>query len=257
MSDTTFEAVLRRDRWVVGGGLAVVAVLAWGYTLWMAVPTDISQMASMAMPQRAGWGAVEFFTAFVMWAVMMTAMMLPSVAPLVLLYAAAQRRRAIAEGYLAVVLFSSGYLAIWTAFSVVAALAQGLLHAAALTADEMGPVVRPLSGAILLLAGAYQFTPLKRVCLARCQSPLGFITVYWRSGRWGAFTMGVRHGTYCLGCCWPLMLLLFVSGVMNILWIAALAIFVLGEKLLPRGEWIGRVGGAVFLGWGLKVLLTG
>jgi predicted metal-binding membrane protein len=121
----------------------------------------------------------------------------------------------------------------------------------------MGPVVRPLGGAILLLAGAYQFTPLKRVCLAHCRSPLGFLTTYWRSGRWGAFTMGVRHGAHCLGCCWPLMLLLFVSGVMNILWVAALAVFVLGEKLLPRGEWIGRIGGAVFLAWGLKVLLTG
>jgi predicted metal-binding membrane protein len=251
------ERALRRDRWVVGAGLAAIAALAWGYTVLISARMGMSEMEPMGMPQTATWGATEYLVTFVMWAVMMTAMMVPSVAPVVLLYAAAQRRRTAAADYLAVAAFAAGYLSIWAGFSVAATLAQGALHAAALTAEEMGPVSRPLGGAILLAAGAYQFTPLKRVCLTHCRSPLSFITVYWRSGQWGAFTMGLRHGAYCVGCCWPLMLLLFVSGVMNLLWIAALAIFVLGEKLLPRGEWIGRVGGAVFILWGIQLLLSG
>jgi len=257
MSDTSLEAALRRDRWIVAAGLAVVAALSWSYTGLMAARMEMPQMASMAMPGRAGWGTAEFFVVFVMWVVMMTAMMVPSAAPMVLLYGATQRRRAAASGYFAVALFAGGYLAVWTAFSVMATLAQGVVHAAALAADEMGPVVRPLAGAILLVAGVYQFTPLKRVCLAHCRSPLAFITVHWRSGARGAFIMGLRHGVYCVGCCWPLMLLLFVVGVMNLVWIAALAVFVLGEKLLRRGEWVGRIGGAVFLAWGVRLLLAG
>ena len=113
-----------------------------------------------------------------------------------------------------------------------------------------------LTAVLIVLAGLYQFTPLKRACLKHCQGPLEYLTMHWRDGKLGAVRMGAGHGAYCLGCCWPLMLLLFVAGVMNILWIAALAVFVLGEKLLPRGEWVGRVGGVVFLGWGLQVLLT-
>ena len=256
MSDTALEAALRRDRRVVATGLAVIAALAWGYTVLLAarMPTD---MSAMAMPERAGWDAVEFLVVFVMWAVMMTAMMVQSVAPLVLLYAAVQRRRGAASSYLAVTVFCGGYLAIWTGFGLASTLAQGSVHAAALAADDMGPVIRPLGAAILLVAGAYQFTPLKRVCLAHCRSPLAFITVYWRDGLRGAFTMGLRHGAYCLGCCWPLMLLLFVVGVMNLLWIAALAVLVLIEKVLPGGEWVARLGGIVFLAWGVWLLLTG
>jgi predicted metal-binding membrane protein len=257
MSDTALDTALRRDRWIIAGGLAVLAVLAWGYTAWMAAPAAMPDMASMAMPEETGWGATEFLVVFVMWAVMMAAMMVPSVAPVVLLYAATQRRRTTGAGYLAVALFAAGYLAVWTGFSLVATVAQGVVHMAALAADDMGPVSRPLAAAILIVAGVYQFTPLKNVCLAHCRSPLAFFMTHWRAGSWGAFTMGLRHGAYCVGCCWPLMLLLFVVGVMNLLWIAALAAFVLVEKLVPRGDWVGRAGGLVFLAWGVALAVTG
>lgn len=257
VSETALEAALRRDRWIVGAGLVVVAALAWGYTVTIAARMDMPEMTSMAMPERAGWGPTEFLVAFVMWAVMMTAMMVPSVMPMVLLYTAVQRRRASGPRYFTVASFAAGYLAVWSGFSVAATLLQGIVHAAALAAEEMGPVVGPLAAAILIVAGAYQFTPLKRLCLAHCRSPLAFITVHWRDGVQGAFVMGARHGAYCLGCCWPLMLVLFVVGVMNLVWIAALAVFVLAEKLAPRGEWVSRIGGAVFFAWGIGMVLAG
>ncbi len=155
---------------------------------------------------------------------------------------------------MSIALFVAGYLALWSAFSVLATLAQGVLSSWTGAAGDMIELGRPLGAAILILAGLYQFTRLKRVCLAHCRGPLDFISRHWRPGRAGAFAMGARHGAYCVGCCWPLMLLLFLAGVMNLLWIAALSVFVLGEKLLPDGEWYGRVGGAVALASGVWML---
>jgi predicted metal-binding membrane protein len=148
-----------------------------------------------------------------------------------------------------------GYLAVWSLFSVGAVVLQFLLERAALLSPMMESTSIVLAGAILIMAGLYQWTPLKSSCLTQCQSPLDFVMANWRSGRAGAFQMGFRHGIYCVGCCWVLMLLLFVGGVMNLAWIAGLAVYVLVEKVLP-GHWISRATGVVFIVWGLATLTS-
>ena len=191
----------------------------------------------------------------VMWAVMMVAMMTPAAGPMVLMFEAIHRRRA-AAGRPAVptAIFVLGYLVVWTVYSVIAALAQGALHAAALLSPAMVATSPLLAGGLLIAAGVFQWTPLKRACLAACRSPLSFLMTGWREGRGGAFVMGLRHGLYCLGCCWALMALLFVAGVMNLLWVAAIAVTVLVEKVVPRGDLVGRLAGVALVAAGVLLL---
>jgi predicted metal-binding membrane protein len=263
MSEAALESLLRRDRLVVSAALAVLVVAAWAYLLYLA-----SAMADMAMPDMPGmpgmamampamhpWSWVEAGALAVMWAVMMVAMMTPSAAPMILMFATIHRRRA-AEGRAAVptAIFLLGYFVVWTSFSVVAALAQTGLHAAALLSPAMAATSPLLSGGLLIAAGVFQWTPLKRACLATCRSPLSFLMTSWREGRGGAFVMGMRHGLYCLGCCWALMALLFVAGVMNLLWVAAIAVTVLVEKVVPGGDLVGRLAGLGLVAAGVLLL---
>ncbi len=255
---TTLETVLRRDRAIVTAGLAGVAVLGWVYLLYLdRSMSGIDMSADMAMPRMQTWGVVDLALLFVMWAVMMVAMMVPSASPLILMMAAANRKRRERDDPLVPTgLFLTGYLLVWTAFSAVATVAQWGLHAAALLSPGMVSVSPLLGGLLLLTAGIFQFTPLKQACLIHCRSPLGFIMGHWREGRAGAMRMGLEHGLYCVGCCWILMALLFVAGVMNLLWVAGISLFVLAEKVLPRGELVGRLGGAVLLVAGVVVLIA-
>ncbi|MCH7746708.1 MAG: DUF2182 domain-containing protein [Acidobacteria bacterium] len=255
---TTLETVLRRDRAIVTAGLVGVAVLGWVYLLYLARSmSGIDMSADMAMPRMQTWGVVDLALLFVMWAVMMVAMMVPSASPLILMMAAANRKRRERDDPLVPTgLFLTGYLLVWTAFSAVATVAQWGLHAAALLSPGMVSVSPLLGGLLLLTAGIFQFTPLKQACLIHCRSPLGFIMGHWREGRAGAMRMGLEHGLYCVGCCWILMALLFVAGVMNLLWVAGISLFVLAEKVLPRGELVGRLGGAVLLVAGVVVLIS-
>jgi len=266
MSDAALEMLLRRDRIIVGAALAVIAVAAWLYLLHMA--SAMSDMAMpdmptmpgmvMAMPSMHAWSWVEGSVLVVMWTVMMIAMMTPAAAPMILMFATIHRRRS-AEGRPAVptAIFILGYLAVWTIYSVVAALAQTGLHSAALLSPAMAAMSPLLAGGLLVAAGAFQWTPLKRACLAACRSPLSFLMTGWREGRAGAFVMGLRHGLYCLGCCWALMALLFVAGVMNLLWVAAIAVVVLVEKVVPRGDLVGRLAGVVFVAAGGLLVARG
>jgi predicted metal-binding membrane protein len=186
-----------------------------------------------------------------MWAVMMVAMMVPSASPMILTFAIVNRRR-IEERrpFVPTTVFLLGYLLVWGSFAAAATLGQWGLHTSALLTPMMRSTSDILGGALLIAAGIFQWTPLKRVCLTQCRSPLGFIMSEWREGTRGALVMGLRHGTYCLGCCWILMGLLFVAGVMNLLWVAAIAGLILVEKVAPRGQWVGRVVGLAFTGWG-------
>ena len=221
-----------------------------------AAAADKAMHAAMGMPEMAEWGIAEFVMLFLMWAVMMVAMMLPSAAPMILLVAGAYRRRGGRSRALTVA-FGSGYLVAWTAFSAAAALTQLVLHRAALLSDNMAANSAILGGVILLFAGIYQWLPLKTACLTHCRSPLAFLAGHWREGTSGALAMGLRHGLYCVGCCWALMLPLFAAGVMNLLWVAAIAIFVLVEKLVPQGHAVSRIAGIVLTAWGGWVLLRG
>ncbi len=247
---------MRRDRVIVTAGLVGVAALGWAYMLYLARGMAVMDMGTdMAMPQMQAWGVVDLTLLFVMWAVMMVAMMVPSASPLILMLAAANRKRREREDPLVPTgLFLGGYLLVWTAFSAVATAAQWGLHATAMLSPAMVGTSPVLGGLLLTLAGVFQFTSLKRACLSHCRSPLGFVMSHWRDGRGGAVRMGLEHGLYCVGCCWILMALLFVAGVMNLVWVAAISLFVLAEKVLPRGDLVGKLGGVVLLVAGLVML---
>jgi predicted metal-binding membrane protein len=190
-----------------------------------------------------------------MWAVMMVAMMIPSATPMILTYANISRKRhAEQRPFGPTTLFVFGYVTVWVGFSLVAATGQWLLHSATLLSPMMVTTSTLLGSALLIGAGLFQFTSLKHRCLQLCRTPLSFFLNEWREGKSGAFQMGFKHGAYCLGCCWLLMALLFVAGVMNLLWVALLAILVLLEKLLPAGPVVARIAGVAFLLWGVWLI---
>jgi predicted metal-binding membrane protein len=251
-SSTALEAVLKRDRMIVLGGLVGITALAWAYMGYLA--WDMGRM-DMAMPRMQTWGVLELVLLCVMWAVMMVAMMVPSAAPMILMYTIInRRRREQQQPYVPTAVFLGGYLLVWAGFSVLAMLAQWGLHSVALLSPMMVSTSPILGGLVLLAAGLFQWMPLKYACLTRCRSPLGFLMTDWREGHRGALIMGLRHGMYCVGCCWCLMALLFVAGVMNLLWVATIAAFVLMEKVIPRGDLVGRLAGGVLVVAGLVML---
>lgn len=261
MNESALEVVLRRDRLVVAIALAAMIVLAWAYVVWLAALMDMGGMdmsgyrmlpsgSGLMLPALEPWSRVEFVLVFVMWAVMMVGMMLPSAAPMVLIYARVGRQAATqGKPFAASGWFLAGYLLVWSGFSLLATLAQWALDRAALLDGRMTAASSLLGGSVLVAAGIYQWTALKDACLRQCQSPFAFIQKYggFRGDARGALRLGLLHGAWCVGCCWSLMALLFVGGVMNVLWIAALAILVLAEKVLPAGGWIARVAGLALL----------
>ena len=255
-SDTRLEAVLKRDRLIVLSGLGGTAALAWaymGYLAWEMGNMDMSM--EMAMLQMQAWGVVDLFLLFVMWAVMMVAMMVPTATSMILMFVTINRRRQErAQPYVPTEVFLGGYILGWTGFSVLATLAQWGFHSAALLSPMMVSTSPLLGGLLLLAAGIFQWSPLKYACLKHYRSPLGFLMTNWREGTRGAFIMGLRHGSYCTGCCWFLMALLFVAGVMNLLWVATIAAFVLVEKVVPRWDLVGRVAGGILALAGLVLL---
>jgi predicted metal-binding membrane protein len=269
MTDTALEAVLRRDRAVVIVALGIITALAWADLIWLADDMWMGGMdmtgfrmipagQGLMMPATAPWQPIEYPYMFAMWAVMMIGMMTPSVAPMILIYARVGRQAA-AQGkpFAASGWFAAGYLLAWTAFSLFATAAQWALERAALLTPMMESASNILGAIVLIAAGLYQWTPLKRACLSYCRSPLLFIQQRggFRRDPAGALSLGFQHGLYCIGCCWALMALLFVGGVMNLFWIAALAILVLAEKAVPFGRVIARFAGLAFIAWGVWLLM--
>jgi predicted metal-binding membrane protein len=264
-----FEAVLRRERAVVIAALAMLTALAWMDLAWLADDMAMGGMdmsgfrmipagQGLMMPERAPWQPVEFAYVFAMWTVMMIGMMTPSVAPMILIYARVGRQAEMSgQPFAASAWFAAGYLVAWTAFSLAATFAQWALQRAALLTPMMESASNVLGGVVLIAAGVYQWTPVKEACLSYCQAPLTFIMRHggFRREAAGALTLGFRHGLYCIGCCWALMLLLFVGGIMNLLWIAALAMLVLFEKTVPFGKSVSRVAGVAFIATGAWLLL--
>jgi predicted metal-binding membrane protein len=260
MSGRWFLAALRHDRAVVLGGLALVVLLAWLYLVFAAgggmETMDMGGGPVMAM--RPHWTLGYSLLVFVMWAVMMLAMMLPSVAPVTLLIASLARKRAASGGApgARTALFVCGYLAVWLAFAAAATTLQWALSEAGLLSEAMALANALLAGGVLVAAGVYQWTPLKAACLRHCRSPLDFLLFHWREGALGAVASGVGHGVFCLGCCWMLMALLFVGGIMSLAWVAGLALLVLVEKTLPWGKRVSLGTGAVLVAWGAVTLAT-
>ena len=267
MNASALEAVLRRDRAIIIAALGVLTALAWFDLVWLAndMVMDGMDMTSyrmipagqaLMMPASSPWQPIEFAYVFVMWAVMMIGMMTPSAAPIILVYARVGRQASESRPFASTAWFAGGYLLAWISFSLAATSAQWALERAALLTPMMASASKLIAAILLILAGLYQWTPLKDACLSQCQAPLGFILS--RGGfQWDAtssLTLGFRHGVYCLGCCWALMVLLFALGVMNIFWIAALAILVLLEKVMPSGRVIARIAGIAFFAGGVWML---
>ena len=227
---------------MIATGIGLLAVVAWWFLLSGAGLAGEEPMPAMAQP--------PFAAVLLMWWLMMAAMMLPSAAPAILLYGRVRAMRgsdgAIAQSWV----FLAGYLAMWLVFSLVAASAQRLFTGPSMILDS-----RVAQAVLLIAAGVYQLSPLKTACLGECRSPAQFISRHWRPGSLGALRLGLLHGAYCVGCCWALMLLLFVGGVMNLLWVVVLAVIVAAEKLLPNGLWLGRIAGLALIGWGGTLLL--
>ncbi len=255
------ETLLKRDRLIILAGLCGLTALAWGYMVREASAmtlTGVCCCAGMKMsgPDMNAWSPSSLIPLFLMWAEMMVAMMLPSAAPMILTFSTVNRKRREQEQpFVPTGVFVLGYLAVWTVFSALAALAQWALHATALLSPMMASTSPFFGGALLIAAGVFQWTPMKHACLRHCRSPLSFLMTDWREGKSGALRMGLKHGAYCTGCCWFLMALLFVAGVMNMWWVAIIAGFVLLEKVAPKGMWIGRIAGALLIAWGAWMML--
>jgi len=256
---TILETMLKRDRVVVMGALGVIAGLAWAYIGYLAWGMDGGAGGiglDAAMPRIEAWSPVDLVAVFVMWSVMMVAMMLPAVSSMLLAFATINRRRCERqEPYVATAVFLCGYLLVWVGFSSLATLIQWGLQSVALLSPTMVSTSPVFGGLLLIASGIFQWTPIKDVCLAHCRSPMSFIMSDWREGAGGAVLMGLHHGAFCVGCCWILMGLLFVVGVMNLLWVAALAMFVVIEKLAPRGDVVGRITGGAMVVAGVVFLV--
>lgn len=268
-SSTATEVLLRRDRLIVAAGLILICLLCWLYvvigagtgmttaamTTWQFPPPV--HTASAAVP----WNSTYWIIMALMWWIMMIAMMIPSAAPTILLYARVHRhareKGEMDHAVIPTAAFIAGYLLAWFAFSLAATSLQWSLEQAGLMhAMMMWSTNSVLSGSFLIAAGTYQFSPLKKVCLKHCRSPADFLSSHWRKGRSGAVRMGLEHGLYCVGCCWLLMALLFTGGIMNLVWIVGLAVFVLIEKLVPYGYAIGRASGLLMIAAGGYLLLA-
>ncbi len=246
--DTLSERAARNERKVVLASLVLAAAIGFGATL--------KSGGLLMLPVESIGGAVAYWVlVFIMWWTMMMAMMLPSAAPAILAYGAMSRKFAEKGATVGpVALFASGYAAIWTAFSLGAVMFQALLGAFVPLTGMMATASAAIGGALLISAGIYQMTPLKHACLHKCQSPIMYFARNWQAGLVGAVRMGLSHGTYCLGCCWVLMGLLFYGGVMEPLWIIGLATYVAAEKLIPAKLRLTQFSGVILILWGLWTL---
>jgi predicted metal-binding membrane protein len=248
-------AAVQRDRAVVLAAGSAVSLIAWAYVLWLAMRMEMPTTSmTMMQPQLEPWSVVDFGLMLLMWTVMMIGMMLPSAMPMIAIYAGVARHAGERNApFPATAWFTIGYVAAWSGFSLLATIGQWILEQMSVISPEMLRLSPLIGGLVLVAAGLYQFAPLKHACLEHCRGPLLFIQRHggFRKGVGGAVTMGLRHGIYCIGCCWGLMMLLFVGGVMNLLWIAGLTLLVFAEKLVPERWQLPKLAGATLICVGL------
>ncbi|MCP4363150.1 MAG: DUF2182 domain-containing protein [Chloroflexi bacterium] len=277
MTNSVAQAVIKRDRNIVLAGLTAVIGFAAYYTISMALEFNsqasfnggLSPLESLeyvcglvTSPEATEISTLTnlqvFWMLFIMWTVMQVAMMSPTAVPMVLMYTKIERHRQPDKiPYQGTILFFCGYLLIWMAFSAVFALFQLGLENANLLTSTMSSATLWLAGGLLIAAGLFQFSKLKQACLNECRSPVTYLMTDWRSGLSGALKMGIKHGLHCVGCCWVLMALLFVAGVMNLLWMAVITAVVLIEKIMPQGVQFGKLAGLVLVIWGTAILILG
>jgi predicted metal-binding membrane protein len=258
LSSNTSENIIRKDRLIVLSALFVICILSWLYIIYLYRQMAVMDMDALlfAMPMTPAWTMIDFILVFLMWFVMMIAMMTPSVAPLILIFVTVNRKRKQQQSpFVSASYLLCGYFLIWAVFSLLATLLQFFLQRISLLNPEMATTDKILGGVILITAGIFQFTSLKNKCLHYCRTPIDFIHRNWKEGRAGALKMGILNGFYCVGCCWMLMVLLFVAGIMNLLWITLIGLFVLVEKIVPQKKWISYVAGFVLILYGVFLLI--
>ena len=267
----TETAVLRRDRIVVILALTLLTALAWSYLLWLSADMAMGGMdmgdfrmipsgMGLMVPAHTPWRAMEFAFVFAMWTVMMVGMMTPSATPMIFMYARLGRQtEARGRPLAATVWFTAGYFLVWVAFALLATLVQWALERTALLDSWMASTSNVLGAFVFVAAGSYQWTRLKDVCLAQCQTPFAFLMRHggFRRDAPGSLMLGLRHGAYCVGCCWALMALLLVGGVMNVLWIALLALLIILEKVTSSGRPIAHLAGIVLVAAGAWLFSMG
>ena len=262
MNTSTIMPVFLRQRVILGILLFVMVALAWIYLIWMASSMAISNSSQIAnnalMPAMTFSNTTRIWWLFVMWAVMSVAMMLPTALPMVMLFSRFwEGRHPNIESVKPTLLLVLGYLMVWIGFGFIAALVQLWLENLELVTPVMGRMSSPIVGGLVLIgAGLFQLTPLKTACLSKCRTPMMFLNTRWREGRSGSFLMGLDNGIFCLGCCWALMLVMFVAGVMNLFWMAALAALMLAEKIVPKGDMLAKLTGWGLLAGGALMILT-
>ena len=250
------EAVIKRDRNIILAGLSAIILVTAIYTVNMAHLYGEMSVAMLQHHNHTGHSGNSFSSLFIMWTVMQIAMMSPTAVPMILMHAKVERSRHPEQSpVIATALFFLGYIIVWVVFSGVFALVQMALQSSALLSPQMASASPWLAGGILIAAGLFQFSKLKEVCLNECRSPVTYFMLEWREGNNGALLMGLKHGIHCVGCCWVLMALLFVAGVMNLLWMALITAFVLIEKVMPKGDIFGRVGGVGMMLWGISLIM--
>ena len=252
------ENILRKDRLIIISALFIISLLAWLYIIYLYRQMTVMNMDALffAMPMTPSWTMTDFTLLFLMWLVMMIAMMTPAVAPLILIFATVNRQRKQQNRpFVNTAYLMTGYFLVWAAFSLAATSLQWLLQQISLLNPEMKTTSKILGSVILMATGIFQFTTLKHSCLQYCRTPIEFVHRHWKEGKQGALRMGIQNGFYCLGCCWMLMVLLFVAGIMNLLWVAVIALFVLIEKISSRTKWISYVAGVVLILYGVLFLI--
>ena len=257
MNSTPLENVLKKDRSIIIAGLVLISVLSWLYIIYLYRQMVVMDMSAIffAMPMTQHWTITDFVLLLLMWFVMMIAMMTPSVSPLILIFAMVNRKKEqLQNPFVHTWYLLAGYFLVWGGFSLVATLLQWFLQQVSLLNPEMKTTSKIFGGTVLVTAGIFQFTSLKQRCLSHCRTPIDFIHRNWKEGRKGALKMGIENGTYCLGCCWVLMVLLFFSGIMNLLWIALIALFVLIEKTF-QSRWISCIAGMILIIYGVMVFM--
>ena len=254
LAENSFLArILKRNHFLVFPMLILLIAISWIYIFNLS--NSMEFMKEMPMTQSNEWMLSDFFAALAMWSVMMNAMMLPSAIPMMLVFSTVNRKRCEnGNSFVPTWIFIFGYALVWISFSLVAALLQFLLHNLSIISNELKMINPFASGIVLVAAGIYQFTNVKDVCLKNCQSPLSFVLNYWKEGKYGAFLMGSRHGLYCIGCCWALMILLFAAGIMNLLWIAIIALFVFFEKMI-KSKYLSMAAGILLMSAGIGFIL--
>jgi predicted metal-binding membrane protein len=251
LTESSSIAVFRKSRILVILGIATLSMMAWGYMVYLGSDAASDYTASHHAQYHQ---STNFLFIFVMWSVMMVAMMVPSAAPTIIMFdTIVQRKIKKKYRFSPTIIFVAGYLTAWTVYSCLAAIAQLWMQNSALISTTMSKSAPIVSGILLIIAGLFQFSSLKYACLKHCRSPVGFFILHWQDGHKGALEMGLRSGMYCVGCCWAIMVLMFVVGVMNIIWMAVLAVFILAEKLIPWGRRFSQVSGIFFIAWGIWV----